>query len=326
MFARISPLRSRRRLAFAAGAMILLLAACSSAASAPIFGSATGGGSDNTTTDLLNRQAAPVAAPIAAPAGAPADAGGVSSPDNSVALSSDLLIVKTGNLDLQVKSLDDALSVAEAKIIALGGYVSASTRSGEADAATASITYRIPAARWDEALADLRAIGIKVLDEQTQAAEVTGQVLDLGARLTNLAVTEAALQAIMVKAVKIADVLAVQAQLTDVRGQIEELTTEQQHLSDQAAFGTLTLGLSLASAPAVTTASAGFDPGQQADQALARLVELGQALATAGIWLAIVGLPLVVGLGILILLIVLLTRLIRRRRRVRPAPVAIPES
>ena len=53
------------------------------------------------------------------------------------------------------------------------------------------------------------------LQVQTQA--VTGQVVDLGARITNLRATEAALQAIMIQATKIPDVLEVQGKLTEVR-------------------------------------------------------------------------------------------------------------
>src|SRR5437868_7110181 len=82
---------------------------------------------------------------------------------------------------------------------------SGSQRTGDGGTAVAQVTYRIPATRWDEALVDLRAIGIKVLSEQTQSQDVTGQVVDLGARITNLQATEAALQAIMARADKISD-------------------------------------------------------------------------------------------------------------------------
>jgi hypothetical protein len=179
---------------------------------------------------------------------------------------------------------------------------------------------RIPAARWTETLDALRKLGTKILGEQTASQEVTAQVVDLGARLANLRATETALQAIMEKATKIPDILAVQDQLTGVRQQIEELTAQQQTLENQAALGTLTVNFTLPPAVAVTQVREGWDPAREIDQAAAALVGLGQGLAGAGIWLLVVWLPifLVVGLLALVALVV-----VRRVRRATP-PVAVP--
>jgi len=89
----------------------------------------------------------------------------------------------------------------------------------------------------------------------------------------------------------------VQAQLTDVRGQIEELTAEQQTLQNQAALATLTVTFAPPPAVAVTQVREGWDPASEIDQASATLVGLGQGLAGAGIWLLIVGLPVLLCRG-----------------------------
>jgi hypothetical protein len=179
----------------------------------------------------------------------------------------------------------------------------------------------VPAARWTDALVALRAVGTKVLGEQTSSQEVTAQVVDLGARLANLRVTETALQGIMDRATKIPDVLAVQAQLTDVRGQIEELTAEQQTLQNQAALATLTVTFAPPPAVAVTQVREGWDPASEIDQASATLVGLGQGLAGAGIWLLIVGLPVLLVVGVLGLIGFLV---IRHVRRGSPQSAALP--
>lgn len=294
--------------------LTLVLAACSGAAAPagdnPALSVGGGGGS----TDQY-KAIAPVPA-AASPADAAAGSGGTGSSNGTVGGNDvsrpDLLVIKTGSLELQVAGLDDALARANAKIAALGGYSSGSQRSGDADKAQAVVTYRIPAASWDDALVALRGMAARVISEQTQTQDVTGQVIDLGARITNLQATEKALQAIMAKATKISDVLAVQGQLTDVRGQIEELTTEKTHLEGQAAFSTLTVTWSLKPAPAVTTSQKNFDPAAQVDQASAALVGIGQALATLGIWFGIVGLPVLFGLAILGIVLWLVARRMRR--------------
>lgn len=304
MLGRTTGGRLGRWLTMASG-VTLALAACSSAAS-PAGGAGFAQPADQRAPS--SREAAS-AAPAMAPAAPDAGSINVGIPGQT-----DLLVIKTGSLELGVNAIDSALAQASAKIAGLNGYVSASQRSGDGDQAAASVTYRIPARNWDSALGALRSLADKVLGEQTQTVEVTGQVIDLAARITNLQATEKALQAIMTQATKISDVLAVQQQLTDVRGQIEQLTAEKQHLQEQAAFGTLTVGWTLAT-PAVVQAQGRFDPAKEVDRASASLVGLGQALATAGIWFGIVWLPVLLLLGIVSLVGLLVARRVRGRRR-----------
>lgn len=216
-------------------------------------------------------------------------------------------IIKTGTMDLQVSGIDAALASASQKIAALGGYASGSQRQGDGDQASASVTYRIPASRWDDALVALRGIAVKVLGEQSQTEDVTTQIVDLSARITNLEATETALQAIMLKATKIADVLAVQQQLTDTRGQIEQATADRKHLQEQAAFSTLTVSYSLKE-QAVAATTKKFDPNSEVDRASASLVDVFQGLATAGIWFGIVWLPILIGLSIIALIVAFVLR------------------
>jgi hypothetical protein len=319
--------RARTRVAIAVGGLLvtaaLLAAGCGSSAGSPL----SAGGAP--AVEPAPAAAAPAARDqalgsvnggtgIGTVPAAGASPGPVGAPDVSGPL-----IVRTGQLDLQVADLEAAIRDAESAVTAVGGYVAGSQRSGEADKASASVMFRIPAARWTEALDALRKLGTKVLAEQTSSQEVTAQVVDLGARLANLRVTEAALQGIMDKATKIPDVLAVQEQLTGVRQQIEELTAQQQTLQDQAALGTLTVSFTPPPAVAVTQVREGWDPAREIDQAAAALVGLGQGLAGAGIWLLIVGVPIFLAVGLLALVALVV---VRRIRRSAPLPVATPPA
>ena len=235
------------------------------------------------------------------------------------------LIVRTGQLNLEVAVLDEALASAEQAVTAAGGYVAASQRQGDDENAGAMVTYRIPVERWEATLSALRKVGVKVLLEQTASEEVTSQVVDLGARLANLRATESALQAIMVKATKIPDILEVQAQLTAVRGEIEQLTAQKQSLEKQAALATLTVGFSLPPTVAVTQVQEGWDPANEVDRAAATLVGLGQGVANAAIWFVIVLLPLALAIGILVGAAWLVARRFRPRAT-PPAPAAPLEA
>ena len=177
-------------------------------------------------------------------------------------------IVKTGQLTLQVSNLDSAVAQAQTKIAAIGGYVASSNRSGAGDDASASVTYRLPVAHWDDALADLGKLAGKVISEETNASDVTSQVIDLDARLNNLKATESAFQAIMARASAIPDVLAVEQQLSATQGQIEQLTAQRNHLGDQAAMSTVAVTFVLPTATVTTQTAQDWQLGGQIDQAV----------------------------------------------------------
>jgi hypothetical protein len=235
---------------------------------------------------------------------------------------SDLLIIKTGTLTLRVTAIDPALADATNLVSSLGGYASGSDRTGDGDRLEATITFRIPAPKWEEAFVRLRGLANLVLAEHSETQDVTGQVVDLGARIRNLGATEQALQAIMDRAGTIKDVLSVQGELTSVRGQIEELTAQKTHLEEQAALSTLAVTFSTKPAPVLAKQQARFDPGAEAERASASLVRVLQKVATAGIWFGIVWLPILLAMSIVGGGVLLVARRFRRAGPGGETPVA----
>jgi hypothetical protein len=294
-------------------ALTALLTACGSA------GSATSGdqlapvgegiGAYSEGDDQGAASAAPSGAPAAPDQGGQGESGG----DGVGAPIDDAHIIRTGSIDLEVADVAASLAAARDGIRALGGYIGASTTQNEGDTPIASVTYRVPADQWEAALDLLRGIsgpGTKVVAERTEAVEVTGAVIDLEARIRNLRASEAALQAIAADAVRVSDVLEVQAQLTDVRGQIEQLTAQLTDLEDRAAFATLTASYRIP-VVAVDVAQKGWDPSVVVDEASASLIDVLQALTTAGIWFAIVWLPILFVGGIIVGIVAWILRRVR---------------
>ncbi len=231
-----------------------------------------------------------------------------------------MLIIRTGQLEIEVADLAAAVATARTRVLAVGGYVSASDETATAGQANASAVYRVPADRWDEALDGIRGLASQVRAQQVETEAVTAQVVDLGARITNLRASEAALQGIMGQATKISDVLAVQTELTTVRGEIERLVAEKTLLEERAAYGTLTVVFSLPATPATEEVRRGWDPATDADRATGTLISLGQAAASGAIWLGIVGLPLAIVGTILVFLAWRIGRLVSRRAAAETGP------
>lgn len=230
------------------------------------------------------------------------------------------LIVRTGQMTLEVASLDSAISEAQSKIAGIGGYVASSSRSGSEGNASATVTYRFPVAHWDDALAALRKLASKTVSEQTDSSDVTSQAIDLDARLSNLKTTESALQAIMTRATAIPDVLAVEQQLSSTRSEIEQLNAQRAHLGDQAAMSTVSVTFQLPSETVTTQTAQGWQLGGQIDQAVAQLVRIGQGLATIVVFAVIVGMPILAGAIAVLILLAISRRVLRRGRRAGAAP------
>ena len=285
-------------------------------------------GGGQTSTILSNVGAAVGGAPQTGGQGDPAGSGTGGSGNSGVddggqvadaaARPPELLIIRTGQLEIVVPDLHAAVAAADERVTAVGGYVGSSDETASGSESKASVVYRIPADRWDDALAAVRGLASQTLRAQVQTEAVTNQVVDLGARIANLRASEAALQAIMAKAAKISEVLDVQAKLTDVRGQIEQLVAEKQQLEQRAAFGTLTVVFSLPVTPKAEAVRLGWDPATDVDRATGALLGIGQAAATLGIWFGIVGLPLLVVLAILGVIAWRVRRTMSSRRAIQP--------
>ena len=286
---------------------VLALAACSAGTAAQAAPSAGAAGGGN---------------PVPAE---PADNGGKgqgldysNGGDGTLADIAERKIVKTGEITLQVPGVGAAVGELRAIALSLDGYVSDSRTGGEHEAAT--VTLRIPADRFDQALDRLHGMKGEVKVEATKDEDVTSSIVDLDARIHNLQASEQQYRVLIGRAEKIQDVLAVQSRLDQVRGEIEQLTAQLKQLNGLASLSTITVTLVPASTP-VEDAAAAWDPGATIGTAVAALVSGGQGVADFGIWLLIVGLPFVLAAAIILWLAFRLAPLVRRVRP-EPAPAA----
>jgi hypothetical protein len=234
---------------------------------------------------------------------------------NSVASLADQKIIKTGEISVEVPDVTAALVRVRAMAVELGGYVGGSQAGTKDQAAT--LTLRIPADRFDDALARLHKLNGDVIVEATNEQDVTSAVVDLEARITNLQASEVQYRTLLAKAVKVEDILAVQTRLDDVRGQIEQLQAQHKELTGLADLSTLTVTL----VPTALQQQAGnWDPGKTIADAFAALVGVAQTVGNGVIWFVIVWLPALIVLAILVLLVWRFAPALRAR--VRPTAKA----
>jgi hypothetical protein len=226
-------------------------------------------------------------------------------------------IIKTGEVSVEVADVPAAVGRVRAFALELGGYVGGS-QAGSGDQG-ATLTLRVPAARFDEALERLRDLDGEVVAEATRESDVTRQVIDLGARIANLEASEASYRVLLERAERIDDVLAVQSRLDAVRGEIEQLQAQLQEIEGDADLSTLTVSLIPVAEPVADQTEA-WNLGSEVQGALAALVGIGQGLLNVVIWFGIVWLPVLLVLTILALLALRAVLEVRRRLPLAPEP------
>jgi hypothetical protein len=238
----------------------------------------------------------------------PVPGAGTSQDGKDLANLADQKIIKTGDVSIEVPDVTKALARVRAMALQLGGYVGGSQAGTRDEPAT--LTLRIPADRFEDALARLHELDGDVVVEATSEQDVTSAVVDLEARITNLQASEKQYRTLLAQAVKVDDILAVQTRLDDVRGQIEQLQAQHKELSGLADLSTLTVTLIPS---ALQQAAGNWDPGKTIADAFAALVGVAQAVGNGAIWFVIVWLPALIGLGILVLLAMRLVPGLRAR-------------
>jgi hypothetical protein len=192
-------------------------------------------------------------------------------------------IVKTGYMTLEVNDITEAIASITRVANELNGYVVSSDQSGTKDITYGRIAIRVPSDRFNEALDRLRKLAVKVPNESTSSQDVTEEYTDLQAQLRNLEATEAQYLEILKKAEKVEDILAVQRELSNVRGQIEQIKGRIQYLERTSDMALIDVNLQKTQ-PLDGT---GWNALETLKSAVRGLATFGKALANIVIWLAI---------------------------------------
>ena len=212
---------------------------------------------------------------------APADGGG----DNSEItdeLTEDRKIVKTGSITLKVGNITETMDEVAEMADELNGYVVSSYKYEYERGVSGHITIRVPFERFEEAFSRLRQLAPAVPYETTTATDVTEEYVDLEARLHNLQATEAQYLALLEKAENVEEMLKVQKELSNVRGEIEQIEGRMKYLEQTSE--TSLIEVTLEETRGLTepwSASAALK------SAVRGLTTFGRGLATALIWLGV---------------------------------------
>lgn len=217
----------------------------------------------------------------------------------------DRKLVKTGQLTLEVDDIVEAMDDVAEIAGELDGYVVSSSKHERENRVFGHISIRVPAERFDEAFDRLRQLAVDVPYENTESRDVTEEYTDLEAQLRNLEATEAQYLALLEKAETVEDILAVQRELSNVRGQIERTKGRMQYLERTSDMSLIEVSLQETKPLGAT----GWSASETFKSAVRGLITFGKVLANIAIWLVIfcpIWIP-----------IIFLIRFLRRRRKAK---------
>jgi hypothetical protein len=212
-------------------------------------------------------------------------------------------IIRTGYITLEVNDIATALSDISVLANQIDGYVVSSSKRGDEDDLSGRISIRVPVERFDEALDKLRQMAVEVPYESTEGRDVTEEYSDMQAQLRNLEAMEAQYLELLKKADEVEDILKVQRELFNVRGQIERIKGRIQYLERTSDMALIEVSLE-ETRPLGET---GWSALKTLESAARGLVTFGKILADMLIWIAIFGI-------IWIPIVVLVWYLMRRRK------------
>jgi Domain of unknown function (DUF4349) len=202
------------------------------------------------------------------------------------------------------------------QVDAAGGYISDSKEWRSGGQMLASLTIRVPVDKLEPTLNVIRHAAIRVESENLSGDDVTEEYTDLGAQLTNLRVTETELRALLgtvrERTHKAADIMEVFNQLTEVRGQIDQVQARITTLDKLADLATINLDL-VPDALTQPLTTAAWHPTAAVRAAFRTLLGTLKALFDGTVWVLVYILPILLLLTAPALGIWGVVRAIRRR-------------
>jgi len=196
------------------------------------------------------------------------------------------MIVRTGEMSLVVDDVIDARDEIAQLAVRFDGYVVSSRISGEEQDMRGTISIRVPAESFEQALTELRDLAVRVRSESTDSRDITEQYVDLKSRLGNAEATESQYLALLDKAIHVEDIIRIYDSLSRVRSEIEQIKGRMQYLERTSSMSLITVSLRPA-ATAKPLVRAGWSALEALKSAVRGIVTFGQWLGNAAIWLII---------------------------------------
>ncbi len=237
--------------------------------------------------------------------------------------------IYTGYADIETLDFEKTMSDLQQLIKSSGGYVESSSETGgdynsmyngRTVYRTASYTLRIPVEKFDEVYSnDLKKLG-NVVNNNSGSQDITLRYTDSESRLKTYRTEEERLLDMLSKATTVEDMLAIETRLSDIRYQIETLTSQIKVWDSQVSYSTLSLSIREVALYTKDSAST-VSYGEQLKQTFSHsLYSLGRFFM--GLFKFLVAVfPALVVLAVIAVIVLSIVRASNRKKKAKLPPV-----
>ena len=226
----------------------------------------------------------------------------------------------TMDMSVETEDLDAMLKELDKHILSLGGYVEGqNVHNGSAYATrryrSASLTVRIPAESVDRFTTEVEGI-CNVVSSNKNLEDITLTYVSTESRMKALQTEEARLLELMEQAETMSDLLEIEARLTDVRYELESVTSRLRTYDNQVNYATIYLYIDEVQE---YTPVAERTVGQRiSEDFVSNLKSLGESLVDLFVWI-VTNSPFLAVYGVLLTGLVLVIRKLRKPGKIRKA-------
>lgn len=254
------------------------------------------------------------------PEAAPND--GIYNSSNSTSdVVTDRKLIRRVSLDAETENMDTLLNAIDSKVAELGGYVeSRSVRGGSRYGAReqsryADLTIRIPAQRLDEFVTHVGDVS-NVISTSETSEDVTLSYVATESRMKALQAEEERLLTLIDSAANLSELLELEKRLTDVRTELEQVTSQLKLYDNLVDYGTVNLSISEVAQYTPTEAPSFWE--RISTGFIGSVRNLGVILRELVIFF-VCALPYLVPMGAIAGVVLLIVRLASKKKK-RPEP------
>lgn len=145
------------------------------------------------------------------------------------------LIVKSASLTLSVVHIDETILAVSGAVAQYGGYVQSDDRYTEK---RANLHLKIPSEKLEPFVNGLSSFG-KVKSKSTASKDVTDQVIDIDARLTNLLALRVRYRELLSKANTVKEIISIEKELANIQTEIDAIDGRKKSLLNQVSLSSV---------------------------------------------------------------------------------------
>lgn len=148
-------------------------------------------------------------------------------------------LIKNGTLSFETNDIEKTRKEIEKLYQEFNGYVASENHFNYGERLTHEQEIRVPSKNFDPFVQKLELLGTKVENKNISTQDVTEEFIDVEARLKTKKDLEARYLELLKFAKKVDEMLSIENQIGNVRGEIESMEGRLNYLKNQVAFSTI---------------------------------------------------------------------------------------